>query len=162
MNTGETQGATSAPSQDASLMDLFRGIWREVPGLLSDRIELLSAELDRAGLVLLHLAQLGIAMAVLGITAWLMLWCLAVAGLALLGLHWLAAIAVGVAVQIALMIWVFIRVKKLVPLLGLPVTRRRLRFSHPSPVSPSPDRGHPLPDNDHRTEGQTHGSATSA
>jgi hypothetical protein len=162
MNTAEPEGTASAPTPEASLTDLIRGIWREIPGLLSDRIELLAAELDRAGLVLLHLVQLGIAMAVLGLSAWLMLWCLAVGGLVLVGLHWLAAIAAGLAVQIALMIWLFLRVKKLVPLLGLPVSRRRLRFSNAPSASPPPDASHPSPTSGQHTESPTHEPTASA
>ena len=144
--TGSRQetGEASEP-----MLDSFRGIWRELPGLLSDRIELLSTELQRAGLALLHIVVLGMALSVLGITVWLMLWCLVVAGLAVLGMHWMAALSVGLAVQLVLVAWAVHRVKALLPLLRLPATRRRLMFtpsaSEVKAPPPSDHASHPAP-----------------
>jgi len=136
-------GAASEP-----MLETFKGIWREIPGLISDRIELLSAELQRAGLALLHIVVLGMVLSVLGITLWVILWCLVVVGLAVLGLHWISALLIALFVQLVLVAWAVHRVKTLLPLLRLPATRRRLMFTSreaaakaaaPPPNAPPPE-----------------------
>lgn len=143
MQTSETGAEQANGAAREPMLDAFKGIWRELPGLLSDRIELLSTELQRAGLALLHIVVLGMALSVLGITVWVMLWVLAVAGLAVLGLHWMAALSIGLAVQLALLAWAVHRVKALLPLLRLPATRRRLMFTpRESAVKAAPPSDH--------------------
>lgn len=111
------------------LLEVFKGIWRELPGLISDRVELLSVELQRAGLALAHIVVLCMALSVLGVTMWVMLWCLIVAGLVLLGVHWMVALLVALGIQLVLVVWAVHRLKSLLPLLRLPATRRRLMFT---------------------------------
>lgn len=154
----ETGSRQETGDASESMLDSFKGIWRELPALLSDRIELLSAELQRAGLALLHVVVLGMVLAVLGITVWLMLWCLVVAGLAVLGMHWMAALSIALAVQLVLVAWAVHRVKALLPLLRLPATRRRLMFT-PRPLAvkpppPSDTAPHPAP-HTHETAAST-------
>ncbi|MBA4263955.1 MAG: hypothetical protein C0453_02640 [Comamonadaceae bacterium] len=160
MQTSETDAQTQAAAAPESIVDTFKGILRELPGLLSDRIELLSVELHRAGLALLHVVMLGMAVAVIGMTAWFMLWVLFIAGLAMLGLHWITALLIGLIVQLALLVWVVHRVKALLPLLQLPATRRRLMFS-PASANASAPQAPPASVNAPSPNAQSHGTATS-
>ena len=134
MSTSTPDSTPDGQAAPESFLDTLRGIWRELPGLVSDRVELLSLELQRAGMALVQIALLGIALAVLGITAWLLLWGLVIATLALAGLHWTAAFLLALAVHLLLLAWVVQRVRTLFPVLGLPATRRHLTF--PSPPVP--------------------------
>jgi hypothetical protein len=52
----------------------LQGLLRELTGLVSDRVELLSLELQRAGQVLAQIVALIVGAAILGMTAWLALW----------------------------------------------------------------------------------------
>lgn len=126
-------GEHAAPPE--SLMEMLRGIWRELPGLISDRVELLSLELHRAGLALLQIVVLGIAFSVLSLTAWLLLWGLVITALTMAGLHWMVAFMMALVVHLLLALWAVARVKRLLPLLRLPATRRRLMF--PAALSPA-------------------------
>lgn len=137
------------------MLETFKGIWREIPGLISDRVELLSAELQRAGLALLHIVVLGMVLSVLGITLWAMLWCLVVVGLAVMGLHWMAALLIALVVQLALVAWAVHRVKSLLPLLRLPATRRRMMFASREAKAAAPPATAPSP------EPKAHDTATS-
>ncbi|MBT9463025.1 phage holin family protein [Hydrogenophaga sp.] len=129
-----------------SLMDTLRSLWHDIPRLFSDRVELLSLELHRAGLALLQIVVLGIGLAVVGITAWLILWSLIITGLTLVGLHWMGAFALALAVHVMIGTWLVLRVKTLLPKLRLPATRRHLMFSSsPGPVTPTPRTHDGLP-----------------
>jgi uncharacterized membrane protein YqjE len=70
--------AAAAPESAAvpppSLLSTLRGLWQELPGLLNDRVELLSLELQRAGSALVRIVMLVVVAAILGVTAWLVLW----------------------------------------------------------------------------------------
>ena len=117
---------SSGPAQraaPASLRRQLQALWRELPGLLSDRVELLSLELQRAGQSLAEIVVLLVGVAVLGVTACLVLW---------------AALAIainGLGVVLALQ-----RVRRLLPRLKLPATRRHLMVS-PDPT-PHPTKDH--------------------
>jgi len=100
----------------------------ELPGLVSDRLELLALELHRAGQGMVQIMAFVLATAVLGTTAWLAL----CSGLALtlvaLGLSWSLALLAVLLVNLALA-WVAVsRVRRLLANLGLPATRRHLVF----------------------------------
>lgn len=118
----------------ASLSALFGGLLGDLPGLISDRVELLSLELQRAGLALLHMACLAIALTVLGMAAWLILWALVVIGMLAGGLSWASALGVSLVVHVALGWWAVNRIRHLLPALGLPATRRQLMFRAPVPT----------------------------
>lgn len=119
-----------------TLGDLFGGLLQELPGLISDRVELLSLELHRAGLALLHIACLALALTVLGLAGWLLLWTLVTAALVAAGLHWAMALLGALLVHGLLGWWVVHRVRQLLPGIGLPATRRRLMFKASTPSSP--------------------------
>lgn len=127
-----------------TLVEPLLALVRELPALVSDRVELLTLELQRAGRALAQIVLLVVALAVLGVTVWLLLW-VAVGGLLVSAglsppLALLAILLVnGLAILVALA-----RVKRLVPHLQLPATRRHLT------LTPSPEPRHPNPD-DERT-----------
>lgn len=124
----------------------------ELPGLVSDRIELLALELQRAGRVLAQIVALVVAAALLAVTAWLALWLGVMGALIGIGLHWAAASLIVLVINLGTCWWAVARVRALAPLLQLPATRRHLTVSRPSTAT------HP-PRSDEHTE---HGAAASA
>ena len=132
----ERTSPQSDPQASAgTLGNLLGGLLHELPGLISDRVELLSLELNRAGLALLHIVCLGLALTVLGLAGWLLLWTLVSAALVAAGLHWALALLGALLVHGLLGWWVVHRVRQLLPTIGLPATRRRLMFKAPAPAS---------------------------
>ena len=126
-------GARVAP---ASLRRQLKALWRELPGLLSDRVELLSLELQRAGQSLAEIVVLLVGVAILGVTGWLVLWAALVALLVSLGLNVLWALLLVVAINGLGVLLALQRVRRLLPRLKLPATRRHLMVSpDPTPRS---------------------------
>lgn len=126
----------SASAPPGSLADELQGIWRELPGLVSDRVVLLSLELRRAGQALGRIVMLIVATAILGVTAWVALWGCVVGGLAALGLHWTLALLAVLLLNLAgfaLTVW---RMRALAASLQLPATLRHLTLPPAPPVSP--------------------------
>ncbi len=149
---GPVDDAGGADPQAQSLLGAVKGLWRELPGLVSDRVELLSLELRRAGTALLQIVVLVLAAAILGVTAWMLL-SVGVAVLLVIGfnLPWWVALLVVLAANLLSAWWAIGRVKVLLPLLQLPATRRRLMFSPSTepnagaaPQPPFPE-AHPTP-----------------
>lgn len=137
--------AAPIPPAQESLLDSLKGIWQELPGLVSDRVELLSLELNRAGLALAQIAVLVVAAAILGVTAWLALWGMAVALLVMVGLPWLAALGLALVANLLAAWWAVSRARSLLPSLKLPATRRHMMISpstKPPPVPPVPPPRH--------------------
>lgn len=129
--------ADAAAPRAQTLLGAVKDLWRELPGLVSDRVELLSLELRRAGLALLQIVALVLAAAILGVTAWMLL----SVGVAVMlvtgfGLPWWVALLIVLAANLLSAWWAIGRVKALLPLLQLPATRRRLMFS-PSTEPPA-------------------------
>ncbi len=133
------------------MLKSLQGLWRELPGLVSDRIELLSLEVRRAGSALAQIVALVVMAAILGVTAWLALWGVAIGGLMALGLHWAVALLVVLLINLGAAWLAISRARGLVPQLGLPATRRHLTLSPstspPEPPPPEPsvhERHHPV------------------
>lgn len=106
----------------------FQDVMAELPGLVSDRLELLALELQRAGRSLVQIMALVMATAILGTTAWLAL-CSGL-GLTLVaqGLSWPVALLAVLLVNLALAWAAVSRVRRLLASLGMPATRRHLVF----------------------------------
>lgn len=106
----------------------FQDLIAAMPGLVSDRLELLALELQRASRGMVQALALVLAAAILGATAWLAL-CVG-AGLAVveLGLQWPMALLLVVLVNVMLAWAALARVRRLLGRLGLPATRRHLVF----------------------------------
>jgi uncharacterized membrane protein YqjE len=130
-----TNTSSSPPGEDRrpSFGALIGGLLSELPGLVSDRVELLSLELQRAGLALLHMAVLGMALTVLGMAGWLLVWALLIHGMVAAGLTWAMALGVALLAHVLLGWWAVNRIRRLIPTLGLPATRRQLMFRAPTP-----------------------------
>jgi len=109
-----------------SLLDLVQSLLHEVPGLISDRVELLSLELGRAGAALAKIVALTVAVAILGITAWAALWTGVVMGLLALDWHWALALGVVIVANAGAIAWAAFQMRRLAGLLKLPATRRHL------------------------------------
>lgn len=128
-----------------SLIGLVRDVLHDLPGLIGDRVELLSLELHRAGLALVKVLALTVAAAILGVTAWLGLWSLAVGLLVVAGWHWAAANALVVLINIGAAAWAVLRARKLMTHVGLPATRQHLSLGSGSSRRPTaPQQPPPL------------------
>lgn len=135
--------ASSGRPRQPGFVDTLQSIWRELPGLVGDRVELLSLELQRAGRALAQIVALLVAAAILGVTAWLALWAGIAVGLVELGLHWSLSLLLVLALNAGVAWLAIVRLRLLLPLLGLPATRRHLTPGRtaepPSPAVPQPD-----------------------
>ena len=143
-----THDASRSPEDDRrppSLGAVFGGLLSELPGLVSDRVELLSLELQRAGLALLHMVCLGIALTVMGMAAWLIVWALVMLAMVTAGLSWAIALGVSLLVHVLLGWWAVNRIRRLIPTLGLPATRRQLMFRAPVPPDEAIDEESHVP-----------------
>jgi uncharacterized membrane protein YqjE len=138
-------GAAAAAPQPSWLASL-QGLLQELPGLVSDRIELLSLELQRAAQVLAQIVALIVAAAILAVTAWLALWGGVVMALIAAGLHWALASLLVLVLNLGASWWAVARIRALAPLLKLPATRRQLTLRQLSPTGPTPsDHEHSTP-----------------
>jgi hypothetical protein len=114
---------------NTSAFDLLQDLVREVPGLISDRVELFSLEVGRAASALARIVALTVAVAILGITAWTALWAGVVMGLLALGWHWSLALGVVVLANAGALAWALMQMRRLSRRLALPATRRHLTLS---------------------------------
>lgn len=131
--------AVSPPSQQAaaeppSLLQQIQALARELPGLVSDRVELLSLELQRAAQTLLHVMALIVVSAILGVTVWLALWAALIALLMEAGLALLPALLLTIVANGVVIGGLLLRVRGLLPRVALPATRRHLMVA-PAPSS---------------------------
>lgn len=131
-------GASPGP---APLLHQLKDLWRELPGLVSDRVELLSLELQRATQSLIEIAALLVAVAVLGVTVWLLLWAALIGIMVGLGLQLPWALVLAIAINGIVIVLALQRVRGLLPKLRLSATRRHLMAAPPtsSPEDPSDD-----------------------
>lgn len=122
-------------------MEQLHALWRELPGLVSDRVELLSLELKRAVQALAQIFALMVAVAVLGVTAWLLLWGVVIQLLVAAGLPLALGLLLAVAVNGLAIVLALRRARYLLPRLALPATRRHLTISpHLTPEEGHDDR----------------------
>jgi uncharacterized membrane protein YqjE len=133
----DTAAAAGAADPPPSLLALLQQLWRELPGLFNDRVELLSLELQRARTVLMQIVVLVFAIAILGSMAWLALWVAIVLALVGEGLPVLLALLAALLANGAAALWAMARARRVLPLLSLPATRRHMIIS-PSSTSPTP------------------------
>jgi hypothetical protein len=109
-----------------SLFQAIGALLRDLPGLLTDRVRLLSLELQRATTALGQMAVLALVVAILCATAWLALWIGIVTVLVKSGLGLAVACTVVIVINLAGAAWAAMRLKALMPLLALPRTLRSL------------------------------------
>lgn len=116
-----------------SLRSVLRRLWKELPGLVDDRVDLLLLELKRAGGAAVQMLMLGMAAALFALAAWTACWIGIALGLVALGLHWGWAVVLVVLFNAAAAALALQRVLKLVPLLEMPASRRHFRLARPLP-----------------------------
>jgi len=121
--------STPPPPPPQGWLAALQSVLQELPGLVSDRVELFSLELVRAGRALAQILMLVVAAAVLAVTGWLALWAGITVALLEAGLHWAAALAVVLVLNLLAALLALRRVRGLMPLLRLPGTRRHLTLS---------------------------------
>jgi len=135
---------TASPGADSiapSLLQHLKALASELPGLVSDRVELLTLELQRAAQSLVQIVMLTVAIAILGVTVWFALWAALISLLLHGGLPPLAALLLTVAINTLVIAVAVARVRKLLPRLQLPATRRHLMVSpNPAPEAPPDER----------------------
>jgi hypothetical protein len=124
-------GASAADSdcRGPSLLHQAEAVWRELPGLFNDRVELFELELKRAAQAATRMAGLLALAALLAMTAWALLWAVFVSALAALGVPLWSALAIALAVNLAGAVVAAMRVRPLLKTLGMPATRRHLTFA---------------------------------
>ena len=116
-----------APPEEAlSLPKAVGALFADLPGLLSDRVHLLSLELRRASNALGQMVALGLLAAILFATAWLALWVGLAAAFLAVGLAWPWIVLLVLFINVSAAVWALLRVKALAPLLALPATLRQL------------------------------------
>ena len=132
----------AAPDEVESLPKAIGALFADLPGLLTDRVRLLSLELQRASNALGQMVALGLLAAILLATAWITLWIgLAEAFLAV-GLKWPWIVLLVLFVNLSAAVWALLRVKALAPLLALPATLRRLSDSDALERQPEHESDH--------------------
>jgi uncharacterized membrane protein YqjE len=132
----------ATPDEVESLPKAIGALFADLPGLLTDRVRLLSLELQRASNALGQMVALGLLAAILFATAWITLWIgLAEAFLAV-GLKWPWIVLLVLFVNLSAAVWALLRVKALAPLLALPATLRRLSDSDAQERQPEHESDH--------------------
>ena len=132
----------ATPDEVESLPKAIGALFADLPGLLTDRVRLLSLELQRDSNALGQMVALGLLAAILFATAWITLWIgLAEAFLAV-GLKWPWIVLLVLFVNLSAGIWAVLRVKALAPLLALPATLRRLSDSDALERQPEHESDH--------------------
>ncbi|MDQ2778962.1 MAG: phage holin family protein [Pseudomonadota bacterium] len=114
-------------------MQVLLSLLRELPKLVSDRVELLSLDIQRAGLALGQIVGLIVVVAILGVTAWLLIWAGVLLALVMVGLPRWGALLVAIAINGLALWWAVAHIRSRVPRLLLAAFRRHLI------VAPLPD-----------------------
>ena len=114
------------PDEIVSLPKAIGALFADLPGILTDRVRLLSLELQRASNALGQMVALGILAAILFATAWIALWVGLAAAFLAVGLAWPWIVLLVLFINLSAGVWAVLRVKALAPLLALPATLRRL------------------------------------
>ncbi|WP_054285090.1 MULTISPECIES: phage holin family protein [Gulbenkiania] len=130
-------GARAQPS----LKEAARTMMETLHEVVHERALLFSLEAKRAGLALAQMVVMGVAAALLVITAWFGLVSAIVVGLVQLGMPWFLAILLGVAAN-GVGAWVLLkRARTLVSYLTFPSTLRHLHRGRANADAPLSDEG---------------------
>jgi len=114
------------PDEIVSLPKAIGALFADLPGILTDRVRLLSLELQRASAALGQMVALAMLAAILFATAWIALWVGLAAAFLAVGLAWPWIVLLVLFINLSAGVWAVMRVKALAPLLALPATLRRL------------------------------------
>ena len=132
----------ATPDEVVSLPKAVGALFADLPGLLTDRVHLLSLELRRASNALGQMVALGLLAAILVATAWLTFWVGIAAAFLALGVAWPWIVLGVLVINLSAATWALLRVKALAPLLALPATLRRLTDSDALERSPESEGPH--------------------
>jgi uncharacterized membrane protein YqjE len=135
MATTEAEGPRAAAAAELPWLASLQQLLRELPGLVSDRLELASLELQLAGRVLAQIVMLVVAAAILGVTAWLALWGGLLFALIDSGLHWALASLMVLVLNLLACAAAVARARALAPRLRLPATWRHLGVPASTPAA---------------------------
>jgi len=150
--------AASTGDPPAPMGQGLKEIWRELPGLLTDRVDLLALEIKRAGAALVKLAMLVVAATVLIVTVWLLAWATAITAMVGAGLPVAVALALMLAVNAAALWWAWLRAQALLKRVNLSATFRHLTdFGQERPEAP-PDGANPARSNSQPVAGRAVGA----
>lgn len=135
----------ATPDDVLSLPKAVGALFADLPGLLTDRVHLLSLELRRASNALGQMVALGLLAAILVATAWIAIWVGLAAAFLAVGLAWPWIVLLVLVINLAAAAWAILRIKALAPLLALPATLRRLTDSDAMAreLSHAAEREHP-------------------
>jgi hypothetical protein len=146
---------TEAPAGTTSVLQMLQALWLDLPGLVSDRVHLLTLELKRAGGALAVMLGLVIGAAVLASTAWIALWVGIAAALLHWGLAWGWVFLIVLALNLGGAVFALLRARSLAHLLTLPATVRRLTVAPTlvatalRPATPPAPAYEPAPSGEH-------------
>ncbi len=132
--------AAEPPREPESVLQIGKAllsVLRELPKLVGDRVELLALDLQRAGLALGQIVGLIVALAILGVTVWLLVWAGVLLALVMVGLPRWGALLVAIAINGIGLWWVVSQIRSRVPKLVLATFRRHLGLT-PAPPVPVP------------------------
>jgi uncharacterized membrane protein YqjE len=132
----------ATPDDPMSLPKAVAALFADLPGILTDRVHLLSLELRRASNALGQMVALGLLAAILFATSWITLWVGVAAACVAAGLAWPWIVLLVLCVNLGAAVWALRRVKALAPLLALPATLRRLTDSDALEGSAREDGAH--------------------
>lgn len=113
-------------AKSESFLHLIFGLLQELPGIVSDRVHLLTLELQRARQALGQMIALSVAAALMALTAWFAFWIGVTAAAVQAGMAWGWALLIVLALNAGAAWFAIARVMKLATLLTLPATVRRL------------------------------------
>lgn len=111
---------------EPSALHRLASLFDDLPGMVSDRVQLLALEAHRARLAATQALAYALGAALLGATAWLALWLGIVAAALESGVPWEWAVAAVVLINGGLACWAALRALGLLRSVGLPATLRRL------------------------------------
>lgn len=127
-----------ASAGDASLpppsgfREALNDLFEDARGAISERVKLVSLELRLATMTLMQVVVLAVIVAVLAVTAWLMIVGGVVAGFVSLGLHWGIALVLAIAINLGVAFALVKMMIKLVERVSLPKSLRRFN-NRPEP-----------------------------
>ena len=124
---GDIPSESETPPKPAGLIDDVKSLWRELAGLLHDRLELAALETKFAAQNLVNMIAMGVMVAVLLVSAWLGLLGAMVLWLIHLGLMASIAMLLGVLVNLALAALLYRSILRQSQNLGWPATLRSLK-----------------------------------
>lgn len=124
---GDIPSESETPLKPAGLIDDVKSLWRDLAGLLHDRLELAALETKFAAQNLVDMIAMGVMVAVLLVSAWLGLLGAMVLWLIHLGLMASIAMLLGVLVNLALAALLYRSILRQSQNLGWPATLRSLK-----------------------------------